>query len=257
MGAFPDNVLPLTAGAATDGSTDTTTTDGSTDTTTDGSSNTGTTTGSDTTTDGSSNAGTTSGSGSSSNSGPKAAAQQHDQNEEEFNSNSGSNTQITKHKPAATQECPSGYGTANVFKNKFQSETCISCSQILSEASGKDYDIFVAHQLCPNLDMQGNFVVIIIIFIVLVIIGIAGGSVLGMKSVPPSEYKEQNMDTQKATTTNQNASVQEDPKNIQDTEKGDIELKKKTDATEQPADTGRAVDTDRPMVTDVTKDDAV
>ena len=50
MGAFPDNVLPLTAGAATDGSTDTTTTDGSSDT--------GTTTGSDTTTDGSSNAGT-------------------------------------------------------------------------------------------------------------------------------------------------------------------------------------------------------
>ena len=57
------------------------------------------------------------------------------------------------------------------------------------------------------------------------------------------------MDTQKATTTNQmNDSVNQDPKNIQeDNEKGDIELKKKND---QPAqDTGRGVETDRPMVT--------
>lgn len=57
------------------------------------------------------------------------------------------------------------------------------------------------------------------------------------------------MDTQKATTTNQqNDSVQQDPKQIQDNENGDIELKNK--------DTGRGVETDRPMVQDETREDA-
>jgi hypothetical protein len=38
------------------------------------------------------------------------------------------------------------------------------------------------------------------------------------------------MDTQKATTTNQqNESVQQDPKAIQDNENGDIELKNKVE----------------------------
>lgn len=56
------------------------------------------------------------------------------------------------------------------------------------------------------------------------------------------------MDTQKPTTTNQQNedSVQQDPKQIQDNENGDIELKNK--------DTGRGVETDRPMVQDETRE---
>ena len=60
------------------------------------------------------------------------------------------------------------------------------------------------------------------------------------------------MDTQKATTTNQqNESVQQDPKAIQDNENGDIELKNKVEEQKEP-DTGRGVETDRPMVQDET-----
>jgi len=56
--------------------------------------------------------------------------------------------------------------------------------------------MYVAHQLCPNIDMQPKFMLIIIVFLVLVVIGVIGGSVLGMKQAPTSpEYKEQNMDT--------------------------------------------------------------
>lgn len=94
---------------------------------------------------------------------------------------------------------------------------------------------------------------IAIVFIIIVILAVVGGIVLGMKNAPATpDYGAQNMDTQKATTTNQASdSVAEDPKAMQDTEKGDIELKKKDDETPE---TGRGVETDRPMV-DETKDE--
>jgi len=57
----------------------------------------------------------------------------------------------------------------------------VSCSQILAEANGKEYDIHVAHQLCPNIDMQGSFVLILIVLIILVIIAVAGGATLAVK----------------------------------------------------------------------------
>ena len=114
--------------------------------------------------------------------------------------------------------------------------------------------MFVARQLCPNIDMQANFMLILIVFIILVVFAVIGGIALGVKTAPTTpDYGEQNMDTQKATTTNQASdSVAEDPKAMQDTEKGDIELKKK-DETAEP-ETGRGVETDRPMV-DETKDE--
>jgi len=61
----------------------------------------------------------------------------------------------------------------------------------LAEAGGKEYDIYVAHQLCPNIDMQASFMLILIVFIILVVLGVIGGSVLGTKSVPKGpEYNE-------------------------------------------------------------------
>lgn len=117
-------------------------------------------------------------------SGTSSAKVDHDPAEEEFSSNKGTNTQIKKHTPASTSECPSGYGSASVFKTKFQSEVCISCNQILAEANGKEYDIYVAHKLCPNIDMQANFMLIAIVFIIIVILAVVGGIVLGMKNAP-------------------------------------------------------------------------
>lgn len=199
MGAFADNVQPLLGGASTTGgSGDTTTTDGSTDS------------GSQTTTDG--------GSTTSAPQKKTAPKQTHSSDEEEFDSKSGTNTPVKGHTPASAKECPSGYGSASVFKNKFQSETCISCNQIYNEAKGEEYDIFVAHQLCPNIEMQSTFTVIMVILIALVVVGVAGGFALGMKNAPKApDYKEQNTDTQKPTTTNQmNDSVQKDPNQIVD-----------------------------------------
>ena len=125
-------------------------------------------------------------------SGTSSGKQQHDYSEEEFNSNSGQNTVVKKHSPASTQECPSGYGSANIFKTKFQSEECISCNQILSEANGKEYDIYVAHQLCPNMDMQSSFVFIIIAFIILIVIVAIRAPVIAKRDVKKDTnmYKE-------------------------------------------------------------------
>lgn len=226
MGAFPDNVLPLTDGSAAPAPSEPAQPAAPA---------------------------LQSGSGSSS------GTQEHDSQEEEFNSNNGGNTAITKHTPAATKECPKGSGSANVFKNKFQSEECVSCNQILAEANGKEYDIYVAHQLCPNIEMQSSFTLILVVFVLLVIAGVAAGSALGVKHAPQApDYASQNQDTQKATTTNQmNDSVKPDPKQL-DEENGDIELKKKDGATQEqePPDTARAVETDRPMVQDQTQDGA-
>ena len=183
MGAFADNVQPLLGGASTTG--------GSGATTTSPSSAPGKST---------------------------APKQTHSSDEEEFDSKSGTNTPVKGHTPASSKECPSGFGSASVFKNKFQSEKCISCSQIYNEANGEEYDIFVAHQLCPNIAIQSSFVMLMVILVALVVVGVAGGLALGMKNAPAiPDYKAQNTDTQKATTTNQmNDSVQKDPNQIVD-----------------------------------------